>query len=757
MYDLHRLGWNSFQQLCLTITREVLGQTVQSFLDSNDAGRDGAFSGTWTPAPEQLLSGNFVIQCKFSSKAGYLLTKSDITDELPKVRKLVADGLCDVYVLMTNAGVSGKQEAQIRSELIGAGAKHVLICGSTWIEDQIKENTRLRMLVPRVYGLGDLSQILDERAYAQARAVLESLREDLSKVVITDSYRKAVKALDEHGFVLLIGEPAAGKTTIASMLAMAAADKWKSSVLKLADPAKVVERWNVDEPSQFFWIDDAFGVTQYESPLVHGWNHSLVQVKTMLRQGCKIVMTSRDYIYNRARHDLKESAFPLISESQVVIDVHDLSGLEKQQILYNHLKLGKQSAAFRTDIKPHLEYMAAHPRFIPETARRIADPLFTKDLYLSEYQLGQFVEKREQLLLEVIQGLDANSKAALGLIYMRKDHLESPITLQGSEPQALERLGSTLGECITAIDALNGSLVTHMQIDDQPVWRFKHPTIGDAYAATLAFSSDLLGIFLSGSSTENLTSQVTCGNVGVEKAVVVPKLLFPMMIARLREFSASDKYKVQWMSSWGARWTLYRFLANRCSKEFLALYLEQNPDILKCVSEPGLSLSNVSEVYLAVRLYEFGLLPEENRKKFIETVSNYAIEGDDLYALDNAGIRSVFTESEFEALVRTVRTDLLPKLAVVRRKMQSNHDSSAPPDEHMQNILESFSTLKKQFSDDPDAVRLIERETDLANEWIAETDPPEPKISPRTLGTVEPSEEKHGTRSIFDDIDDGDA
>lgn len=130
------------------------------------------------------------------------------------MRKLVADGLCDVYVLMTNAGVSGKQEAQIRSELIGAGAKHVLIYGPTWIEDQIKENTRLRMLVPRVYGLGDLSQILDERAYAQARAVLESLREDLSKVVITDSYRKAVKALDEHGFVLLIGEPAAGKTTM---------------------------------------------------------------------------------------------------------------------------------------------------------------------------------------------------------------------------------------------------------------------------------------------------------------------------------------------------------------------------------------------------------------------------------------------------------------------------------------------------------------------------------------------------------------
>ena len=753
MYNLHRLGWNSFQQLCLTIAREVLGQTVQSFLDSNDAGRDGAFAGRWTPALGQHLSGTFVIQCKFSSKAGYLLTRSDITDEIPKVRKLVADRLCNVYILMTNAGVSGNQEAQIKSELIGAGAKHVLIYGSTWIEDQIKENTRLRMLVPRVYGLGDLSQILDERAYAQARAVLESLREDLAKVVITDSYRKAVSALDDHSFVLLIGEPAAGKTTIASMLAMAAADKWKSSVLKLEDPAKVVEHWNVDEPTQFFWVDDAFGVTQYESSLVHSWNHVLPQIRTMLRKGAKIVMTSRDYIYNRARQELKDGAFPLLNESQVVIDVHDLSDVEKQQILYNHLKLGKQSAAFRSDIKPHLEYVAAHPRYIPETARRIADPLFTKELYISEYLLGQFVEKREQLLLEVIQGLDANSKAALGLIYMRKDHLESPITLQGSEPLALERLDSTLGGCIKALDALNGSLVTHIQIDDQPVWRFKHPTIGDAYAATLAFSPDLLEIFLIGSSTDNLTSQVTCGNVGVEKAVVVSKSLFPEIITRLLKFSTSDQYKTEWMAKWGAKRTLQRFLANRCSKDFLSMYLKDDPDLLNRLANPGLFLSSGTEVRLVVRLHEFALFPENYRKRFVETVSNYAIAGDDTYALENAGIRTVFTDSEFEYFVQKVRIDLLPRLAVVRATVQSNYDSSQLPDEHMQNILESLSTLKKRFSEDADAVKIIEREIELANEWIAETEPPEPKINPRTIGTLEPSENKHGTRSIFDDID----
>ena len=30
MYDLHNLGWRSFQQLCLTIAREIFGQIVES-------------------------------------------------------------------------------------------------------------------------------------------------------------------------------------------------------------------------------------------------------------------------------------------------------------------------------------------------------------------------------------------------------------------------------------------------------------------------------------------------------------------------------------------------------------------------------------------------------------------------------------------------------------------------------------------------------------------------------------------------------
>ena len=228
MYDLHKLGWQSFQQLCQTMVRNVLGQTVESYLDTHDGGRDGAFAGIWRASGAEDLMGPFVIQCKFTGKSDYVLRPSDLSDEVEKARRLVTQGRCQSYLLMTNAGVTGTGAETISDLFKAAGVKHFGIFGATWINQQISENKFLRMLVPRVYGLGDLSQILDERAYAQARNILESMREDLAKVVVTDAYQKAAEALDEHGFVLLIGEPASGKTTIASLLAMVALDQWDS-------------------------------------------------------------------------------------------------------------------------------------------------------------------------------------------------------------------------------------------------------------------------------------------------------------------------------------------------------------------------------------------------------------------------------------------------------------------------------------------------------------------------------------------------
>ena len=753
MYNLHKLGWDSFQRLCLAITREILGQTVESFLNSHDGGRDGAFSGTWNENGKEDLSGKFVIQCKFTGIDGKNLRISDLSDEIRKAKRLVAQDRCDTYVLMTNAGVSGSLDEEIKRRLKAAGVKHARTLGSNWIIEQIVESQRLRTLVPRVYGLGDLSQILDERAYEQSRAVLEFMKEDLAKVVVTDAYYKAVDAINEHGFVLLIGEPAAGKTTIASLLAMAALDQWNSLVLKLDDPKSVVERWNPNEPSQFIWVDDAFGVTQYEDSLVMEWNRNLTSIRTMLSKGAKIVLTSRDYIYNRARQGLKGGAFPLLNESQVVIDVRDLALNEKRQILYNHLKLGNQPKHFRTEIKPYLEGVADHPRFIPEIARRLADPNFTKSLPPTEQELDKFVGKRELFLQQLLEELDTHSKAALALIYMRNGQLESPIDVQPSELKALVRLGSDIGHSRMALEALEGSFVLRSDANDGSIWQFRHPTIGDSYAGILGENPNLIDIFIQGSTPTRLLRQITCGNVGLQNAFVVPKSLYPQVLLKIDEMTPGQPNAPFHRLSWMTKWNLMGFLAARCSRDFLALYLEGHPSFLCEFAKFHPSHINSMEVRLAARLHEFGMLPNQIRERLVEQASRDLLEGTDCSALNDKGVQLLFTNDEMDSLLLKAKDELIPNLSDVREGRESGYDSEENPDQYMQSLFELFGCLRDHFGDCQDLVARIEREENLTSQWVADNTPDESDDYQRDLDSAEAAEGPEGERSIFDDID----
>jgi hypothetical protein len=254
-FELHTLGWRDFQNLCGTILREVWGQNMQSFCSTHDGGRDGAFTGTLTQTSKQTLSGRSVIQCKFSAKAGKYLDLADIRDELEKARRLACKDLANNYILMTNCRLTATTEAKIRTAFESVPRiSQCLTFGLEYISAIIRESQSLRMLVPRVYGLGDLSQILDGRAYEQARQILSDFRGELAKFVITEAFQKSVNALKEHNFVLLLGEPASGKSTIAKALALAAADQWSCQVVKVRDAQHFEERWNPHEPKQFYWM-----------------------------------------------------------------------------------------------------------------------------------------------------------------------------------------------------------------------------------------------------------------------------------------------------------------------------------------------------------------------------------------------------------------------------------------------------------------------------------------------------------------------
>jgi hypothetical protein len=86
---------------------------------------------------------------------------------------------------------------------------------------------------------------------------------DLDRFVATDPYRAAVRALSDEGVVVLLGEPAAGKSTIARVVSVASYDAFGAAPYILHRLTDLSLHWNPREP-RLFWVDD---VSSTKSPL----------------------------------------------------------------------------------------------------------------------------------------------------------------------------------------------------------------------------------------------------------------------------------------------------------------------------------------------------------------------------------------------------------------------------------------------------------------------------------------------------------
>lgn len=653
-YQLHRLGWKGFQHLCGTILRESMGQTLQTFSDVNDAGRDGAFHGEWRPQKRETLRGSFTIQCKHTARPSERLRLSDLSKEIEKARALGKKGLANNYLLLTNMQVSGVVTEQIESAFQALrGIVHARVYGRDWIERNIFENKQVRMNVPRIYGLGDLTQILDERAHAQAKAILNDLGDEFSRFVVTEAYRNSVKAITNKGFVFLLGEPCCGKSTIAAALALAAADKWSCELVRVTEPREFTEHWNPNNPEQFFWVDDAFGSTQYERDLALAWNRVFPALESALKKGAKAVFTSRDYVYTDAMKDLKDLALPELRDSQVVIHVEELTLQEKEQILYNHIKLGDQPKETKTRLKKHLPDIASHRRFLPETARRLSQPLFTKYLDLTKSSLLDFVENMKQFLLDTLRTIGPANTAAVALVFMRRGRLNCDLDLSTKDKRALERLGATVSDVRQALRGLEPTLFVRTNDEDEQFWRFKHPSIRDAFGTLIADDPALSDIYLENTPVRSLMLEVTCGGPTIGGVKVrVPRGKFPVVIKRLKTLRLAEAADFA---------VLLSFLRNRCGKEFLAQFLSSVPSFIRRFEYGSWMVYN-NEVRLAAKLHKLGLLPERERSRLVARIRELSLTFGDAGCYREADIRTVLTDAEHSDLARTIKARVFSAL-----------------------------------------------------------------------------------------------
>lgn len=745
-FALHTLGWKAFQDLCAQVLEEELNASVSVYREAQDGGQDAVFLA-------RDAAGLTVIgtaQCKFSSKVEQRLRPSDITAEIGNVQSLVAKQMAHVYYFITNMGVDAGVARQIREQLLAHGVAEPHVVGKDWVIGKIRASPRLRAMVPRVYGLGDLSTILDERCAAQTLALLNDHRKALNVYVPTAPHRAAVDILAQHKLVLLLGAPATGKSTLAAILSMMAVDKHNVQVFKCDGPLELKQHWNPIDNKRLFWVDDAFGANLLMPDYVNAWIEFMPKLKTALDHGCHFVLTSRTHIWKDAEPRLGSRNHALLANGSSVVNVGELTESEREQILYNHMKAGTQPSPWKARIKGHLLDLSKQSNLLPEIARRLGDKDFTANIVKLPEDLLRFVAEPQEFLVQTFKELAPDQQAAMTLVFLARSRLPVHRFPDGEATLVATSYGVTKAQLVQALQQLEGTFLVRRSDGDNEYRAFWHPTFADAISEILGRRPDLIDVYVRGARLDTLLTEVVCeGAPPVRDAVVVPLGSSEALIQRLLETPDEAVANEQ----------LFEFLNRRVTKTLLQQVLQQDPKLLgrEGQSPPWQRLRSQQTVRIRAKAHAMGLLSDEIRFSTVCTLEHGALYELDASFFGDDSILGMFSPSELMRMT----AGLLAKLDSEISETIGKYRDEADPDSDIDSQFEKVSNLLDDIHDLATADEFFEKMYDCLVDELktaksevealktqGEEDASFFNSVPRAVQRVQ-----QGGRSIFSDVD----
>ena len=384
-YDLDKLGWFDFEQLCQSILKSLFGPAVIAWGGRGDHGRD-AYTSESLPiikgGPKN--DGPFVFQVKFvenanaaGAKPADALLHAVRQEAAAIVTRLANDEWDDpnYYILLTNTVTSAELRGAVETELQKALPDCNVLCwGGTDVSGMLDSAPRVREAFPQLLGLRDLKALIAE---AMLSATLERSRSQLDKAARlatvfspTAAYFAAQRVLHKHNFVVLTGPPEMGKTSIGLIIALGCVTEgWR--FFDCTQPNDLLEA-RAGEGPMIFFVDDAFGSTEYRPDLAQPWGDQLERVLGRLDAQHRLIWTSRPAPLHAAiaTMNLEGNAEHFPKPAEVMVDASRLTIPEKAMILYRHAKAAGLEHVAKKILLKNILTIVQNDHFTPERIRR---------------------------------------------------------------------------------------------------------------------------------------------------------------------------------------------------------------------------------------------------------------------------------------------------------------------------------------------------------------------------------------------------
>ena len=412
-HDFDQLSPFDFEQVVRDLLRAEWRVPLETFTEGRDGGIDIRYIGGAGGGDD------VIVQCKKLKTNAYARLKSElVTQELPKVKKLNPGR----YVIATSVELNPARKDEL-VELLRPWVKDASdILGRDDLNGRLRDHPVRKAHIRLWLANTDvLEHILHSDIYQRSHRFRTDVDKLRSTYVVTSSYAEVRRRLANLHVCIISGDPGIGKTTLATMVAVAYLDQSDWAVFPIYNDIAEADRVWDGNRKQLFYYDDFLGrVALAGTSLAKNEDRLLLDlIAAVGRDSSKrLLLTTREYILAAARLRHDRLSDQQIDIHKYVIEPNSYSRWQRALILYNHLYMSPLEEAAKFAFIDSRRYLTvvSHPNYSPRLIDHITTSPQAKEVSAEDFPAFalRVLNNPEELWLHVLDNdIDVQGRAIL--------------------------------------------------------------------------------------------------------------------------------------------------------------------------------------------------------------------------------------------------------------------------------------------------------------------------------------------------------
>lgn len=482
MLNYANLSDVDFEELAKDVMEQKLGIKLHTFAKGRDGGID---------IVDDISQCNHLIQVKHYYKSNFSNLKSTLIKEAKNVNNLKPKQ----YYIFTSLSLTPK-DINLIYGLFREYMKspHHNIIHLNDIENFLNEHEDI---IKRHYKLwlnysGILDKIKSEDVVIDSDSLKGKIEEHNNMYVKTRVFSEALNILDQHRALLLVGPPGIGKTITSEMIVL----KYLSegySVRYTTDGENLsgLKKSLSDNRNkkEIIFLDDCFGQCYFKMKDTQSNELLSLLMHVKMNNNKILLLNSRVTILNEAKKNNEELSKEIGNDKikLKMLDIKDISNVEKARIFYNHLFFNEIPKEYRKNIKIDSGYLKIilHENFTPRIIEYVTRKNVFKDIKpenYTEFILDKLNNPEEIWKNEFTNRLNQPDRVLLMVLYSLTNTAVPLDFLKRCYSRIISKqasLDSTIDHFSESTKRLSGSFIISYAKEDKPMVGVINPSVND--------------------------------------------------------------------------------------------------------------------------------------------------------------------------------------------------------------------------------------------------------------------------------------